>query len=51
MTAESISSAISECVTDDKYKKNALEISQRLQKVNGVELTIQLIEKEFETKN
>ncbi len=44
MTAESISSAISECVTDDKYKKNALEISQRLQKVNGVELTIQLIE-------
>ncbi len=44
MTAESISSAISECVTDDKYKKNALEISQRLQKVNGIELTIQLIE-------
>jgi vancomycin aglycone glucosyltransferase len=44
MTAESISSAISECVTDEKYKKNALEISQRLQKVNGVELTIQLIE-------
>jgi len=44
MTAESISSAITECVTDDKYKKNALEISHRLQKVNGIELTVQLIE-------
>ncbi len=47
MTVESISSAVKECVTNDNYKKNAAEISQRLQDVNGVELTVQLIEKEF----
>jgi vancomycin aglycone glucosyltransferase len=47
MTAESISSAITECIRNDKYRKNALEISQRLKNVNGIELTIQLIEKEF----
>ncbi|MCX6255743.1 MAG: glycosyltransferase [Bacteroidia bacterium] len=47
MTAEAISSAITECVTNDKYKKNAVEISQRLQNVNGLELTVQLIENEF----
>jgi hypothetical protein len=27
--------------------ENAIDISQRLQNVNGVELTVQLIEKEF----
>jgi vancomycin aglycone glucosyltransferase len=47
MTAEAISEAITECITNDKYKKNAVEILQRLQHVNGVELTIQYIEKEF----
>lgn len=47
ITAEAISSAITECVSNDKYKKNAEEISQRLRNVNGTELTIQLIEKEF----
>jgi vancomycin aglycone glucosyltransferase len=47
ITAEAISSAITECVSNDKYKKNAEDISQRLQNVNGIELTIQLIEKEF----
>jgi UDP:flavonoid glycosyltransferase YjiC (YdhE family) len=47
MTAEAISSAITECVTNDKYKENAVEISQRLQNVNGLELTVQLIENEF----
>ncbi|HNW89545.1 MAG TPA: glycosyltransferase [Bacteroidales bacterium] len=47
MTAEAISSAITACVANDTYKKNAVEISQRLQNVNGVELTVQLIEKEF----
>jgi vancomycin aglycone glucosyltransferase len=50
MTAESISSAIKECISDEKYKKNAEEISKRLQNVNGVELTVQLIEKEFMNK-
>lgn len=48
MTAEAISTAIIECVTNDKYKKNAVEISQRLQQVNGMELTVQLIEKEYD---
>ncbi len=47
MTAESISLAVKECITNDKYKKNALELSKRLKNVNGTELTIQLIEKEF----
>jgi len=47
MTAASISSAIIECVTNDKYKRNAAGISQKLQNVNGTDLTIQLIEKEF----
>jgi vancomycin aglycone glucosyltransferase len=47
MTAATISSAITTCVTNDIYKKNAQEISKKLQHVNGLELTIQLIEKEF----
>jgi vancomycin aglycone glucosyltransferase len=47
ITAEAISTAIIECVTNDIYKKNAIEISQRLQITNGIELTVQLIEKEF----
>jgi UDP:flavonoid glycosyltransferase YjiC (YdhE family) len=47
MTAESMSSAITECVTNDKYRKNAEKVSQKLQNVNGLELTIQQIEQEF----
>jgi vancomycin aglycone glucosyltransferase len=47
MTAEAISTAITECISNDIYKKNAVEISQRLQYINGIELTVQLIEKEF----
>ena len=47
MTAESISSAITACITNDIFKKNAVEMSQRLQNVNGIELTVQLIEREF----
>ncbi len=47
MTAESISSAIKECVTNEKYRKNAAEMSQKLQNVNGLELTIELIENIF----
>ncbi|MCJ7446310.1 MAG: glycosyltransferase [Bacteroidales bacterium] len=50
MTTESISLAIKECVTNDTFKKNALMISKRLKSVNGLELTIQLIEKEFINK-
>jgi len=47
ISAEAISLAITESISNDKYKKNAVEMSQRLQNVNGIELTIQLIEKEF----
>jgi vancomycin aglycone glucosyltransferase len=47
MTAESISSAIKECITNNTYKNNALDLSNRLKNSNGTELTIQLIEKEF----
>jgi vancomycin aglycone glucosyltransferase len=48
MTAKDISVAIKECITNDIYRKNAADISQRLQNTNGVELTVQLIEKEFD---
>ena len=47
MTAESISSAIKDCVTKDTYKKNAVGLSQRLQETDGIELTVRMIEKEF----
>jgi vancomycin aglycone glucosyltransferase len=47
MTAASITAAISACITNAEYKKNAVEISRKLQHVNGIELTVQLIEKEF----
>ncbi len=47
MTAGSISSAITECIINENYRKNAVEISQRLQNVNGLELTVNFIEKEF----
>jgi UDP:flavonoid glycosyltransferase YjiC (YdhE family) len=47
ITAESISNAITECVTNETFKKNAVEISERLQNANGIELTVQLIEREF----
>jgi vancomycin aglycone glucosyltransferase len=47
ITTEAISSSITECVTNEKYKNNAAGISQRLKNANGRDLTIQLIEKEF----
>ena len=47
INAESISAAISACVTNETFRKNAREISQRLQNTNGIELTVDLIEKEF----
>jgi vancomycin aglycone glucosyltransferase len=45
MTAESITTAIIECLTKDVFKKNAVELSEKLKKSNGVELTINQIEK------
>jgi vancomycin aglycone glucosyltransferase len=47
MTAEAISEAITVCITNDIYKKNANELAKRLENVNGIDLTVQLIEKEF----
>ncbi|HBC77253.1 MAG TPA: hypothetical protein DEO60_02740 [Bacteroidales bacterium] len=45
ITAESISGAIRECLTNDNYKKNALEMSERLKDANGVDITVEVIEK------
>lgn len=47
ISASALISAITECVTNGKYKINAREISQKLQNSNGLELTIGLIENEF----
>jgi vancomycin aglycone glucosyltransferase len=47
MTAESISKAINECINNNTYKNNAMELSNKLNISNGTEQTILLIEKEF----
>jgi UDP:flavonoid glycosyltransferase YjiC (YdhE family) len=47
ITAHAISDAITACISKDTYRKNAAAIAQRLRQVNGIELTVQLIEKEF----
>lgn len=47
MTAESISIAINECIKNNLYRNNALDLADKLKNSNGIELTIQLIEKEF----
>lgn len=47
ISVESIASAITACVTNEKYERNARELSERLNRVNGIEITVQLIEKEF----
>jgi len=47
MTAESISTAINECIVNNLYKNNALALADKLKNSNGTDLTIQLIEKEF----
>jgi vancomycin aglycone glucosyltransferase len=44
MTAESISLAIRECITNDSYKKNAAEMSERLKDSNGTDQTVKVIE-------
>lgn len=47
ISADILISSINECVTNEKYRKNALEISQKLQNSNGLELTIELVENEL----
>lgn len=47
ISTNALTSAITECITNDKYKKNAVGISQKLQGSNGLELTLKLIEKQL----
>lgn len=47
ISASALISAINECVTNENYKKNARDISQKLEASNGLELTIGLIENEL----
>lgn len=47
MTENEIAAAISDCVSKEHYKKNALEISEKIKSTDGVSLTVQLIEAEF----
>jgi vancomycin aglycone glucosyltransferase len=47
ISADVLISSINECVTNEKYRKNAFEISTKLQNSNGLELTIELVENEL----
>jgi vancomycin aglycone glucosyltransferase len=50
ITEKAISSAINECTINEQYKKRAAEISQKLKDVNGLELTLAIIEDELKNK-
>jgi vancomycin aglycone glucosyltransferase len=45
LSSKALSSAITDCVTNEDYKKNAQNISQKLKNTNGLDLTINVIEK------
>jgi vancomycin aglycone glucosyltransferase len=47
LSAEALSLAITECITNENYLKNAQGLSQKLKDTNGVNLTIELIEREL----
>ncbi len=47
LTANAISSAINNCVNNSEFKKKAGEISEKLQMTDGLDLTINLLEREF----
>ena len=47
MTAKTISTAITDCITNEGYKKNTIEISQKIKNADGLKLTVELIEEEF----
>jgi vancomycin aglycone glucosyltransferase len=51
MTGKDISAAITECVTNDMYRNNSAEISQKIKKTDGLKLTVSLIEEEFKYFN
>ncbi len=50
ISADVLITSINECVTNDSYRKNALEISKKLQNSNGLELTIKFIENELKNR-
>ncbi len=47
LSSNNLSSAIKECVTNEKYKEKAMVISRQLQDSNGLEMTLKLIEDEL----
>jgi vancomycin aglycone glucosyltransferase len=47
LSAEALSSAINDCVNNSEFKKKADEISEKLKMTNGLDLTINLLEREF----
>ena len=47
LSANAISSAIKDCVNNIEFKKKAGEISEKLKMTNGLDLTINLLEREF----
>jgi len=51
ISAEAISSAITACVSNDNYLKNAGELARKLENSNGVKLTVQYIEEKFINKS
>lgn len=50
ISASALISSISECINNDKYRKNAKEVAIKLQNSNGLEKTIELVEKIGKTK-
>lgn len=47
LSANALSSAIKDCVNNSEFKKKAYEISEKLKMANGLDLTINLLEREF----
>lgn len=44
MNVQLLSMAITECLSNENYKKNAVDLARRLPQSNGIQLTIQVIE-------
>lgn len=47
LSANALSSAIKDCVNNSEFKRKAGEISEKLKITNGLDLTINLLEREF----
>ncbi len=47
LSKDVLASAISACVSNDVYKKNAVAISKKLQQKDGLSLTLKLVEEEL----